>query len=377
MGARIGLVVNPVAGIGGRHALKGSDDAALVASALAHGAEPVAPGRAVLALRVLAAAADELELLTWAGAMGEDEARAAGLEPTVVGAAAGATTAADTRAAAVALAAAGPDLLLFAGGDGTAVDVLRAVGTGVPVLGIPAGVKMHSAVFAVNPAGAGRLALAVVRGAVRDTAEAEIMDVDEDALRAGSISPRLHGMARVPVEPRLLQGGKARSAASEAAAQARIAAYVVARLLGGRLSLVGPGTTTRAVLDALGLPKTVLGVDVLRGRELVAADADEAGLLELLTRSAAETAQALLTPVGGQGFLLGRGNQQLSPAVLRRVGRDNLVVLATETKLAALGGRPLLVDTGDEALDAELTGFVRVLAGYDREVVYRVSDGRE
>jgi predicted polyphosphate/ATP-dependent NAD kinase len=375
--ARIGLVVNPVAGIGGRWALKGSDDPDLVEAALGRGAEPVSPGRAIAALRVLAPAAAELDLLTWADAMGESEAREAGLAPHVLGGRGGATTAADTRTASAALADASVDLLLFAGGDGTAVDVLAAVGGRVPVLGIPAGVKMHSAVFAVNPGSAGRLALLCARGGVRDLADAEVMDLDEDALRAGSVSPRLHGWARVPVEPRLLQGGKARSAESERAAQAAIAGHVIDRVLGDRLCLVGPGTTTRAVMAALGLEKTVLGVDVLRGPELVEADADEHRLLELLEPMPPGGARVIVTPVGGQGFLFGRGNQQLSPRVLDRVGPENVVVVATEAKLAALGGRPLLVDTGDEEMDARLAGFVRAVVGYEREVVYRVSDGRD
>jgi predicted polyphosphate/ATP-dependent NAD kinase len=375
VGARIGLVVNPVAGIGGRYALKGSDDPGLVDAVRDRGAAPVSPGRALAALRVLAPAAGELELLTWAGAMGEDEAREAGLEPQVLGGTPGGTTAADTREAARALSGAGVHLLLFAGGDGTAVDVLSAVGTDVLLLGIPAGVKMHSAVFAVNPGSAGRLALTCARGGVRQIADAEVMDMDEDALRAGSISPRLHGFARVPVEPGLVQGGKARSAESDRAAQASIAAHVIDRVLDGRLCLVGPGTTTRAILTALRLEKTVLGVDVLRGRELVQADADEERLLELLEPVPPGGARVLVTPVGGQGFLLGRGNQQLSPRVLERVGPENVVVVATEAKLAALGARPLLVDTGDEAMDARLAGHVRVVVGYDREVVYRVSAG--
>jgi predicted polyphosphate/ATP-dependent NAD kinase len=373
--ARIGLVVNPVAGIGGRHALKGSDDPALVGKAIARGAEPVSPGRAATALRVLAPAAEEFELLSWAGLMGEDEARSAGIEPLVIGGRRGATTAADTRAAAEALAGAGVGLLLFAGGDGTAVDVLGAVGSSVPVVGIPAGVKMHSAVFAVNPGSAGRLALLCARGGLRETTEAEVMDMDEEALRAGSISPRLHGWARVPVEPGLLQGGKARTAESDRSAQAAIAGHVIDRVLDSRLCLVGPGTTTRAIMTALGLAKTVLGVDVLRGHELVESDADEERLLELLDTAAAGTARVVVTPVGGQGFLFGRGNQQLSSRVLERVGPENVVVVATEGKLAALGGRPLLVDTGDEAMDTKLAGYARIVVGYDREVVYRISAG--
>ncbi len=364
---RVGLVVNPVAGLGGRAALKGSDDPELVALARERGAEEVSPARAEQALELLAAGG-ELELLVAPGEMGEREARARGFQPVVVGEIGAATTAADTRAAAAAMAAAGVELLLFAGGDGTAVDVLEAVGDRVPALGIPAGEKMHSAVFAVNPRSAGELALRFLRGG-GEVEEGEVMDVDESALREGVVSARLHGYLRVPASASRVQGGKARSAPSERAAQAALGRYVAEAVLGDGLVLVGPGTTTRAILAALGLEKALLGVDAIRAGRLVAADADERALLEL----ADPDTKVVVTPVGGQGFVFGRGNQQLSARVLRSCGPGNVVVVATEAKLAGLSGRPLLVDTGDPALDAGLSGFRRVITGPGREVVYRVA----
>jgi predicted polyphosphate/ATP-dependent NAD kinase len=122
-------------------------------------------------------------------------------------------------------------------------------------------------------------------------------------------------------------------------------------------------------MTALGLAKTVLGVDAVRAGELVARDVDEATILALLDGT---RATVVVTPIGGQGFVFGRGNQQLSAEVLGRVGRRGVVVVATESKLAALGGRPLLVDTGDDAVDSMLAGYVRIVTGYNREVVYPV-----
>lgn len=322
------------------------------------------------ALEVLAADRGKIELLTYPGEMGEREACAAGFEPVVIGSVGDVTTAADTRAAAAAMAERGVRLLLFAGGDGTALDILQAIDEQVPVLGIPAGVKMHSGVFAVNPRSAGELALLVARGGVRETREAEVMDVDEEALRLGAVSARLYGYALVPAQPSFVQSVKTRSAPSERAAQEAIARCVIDRILGGRTCLIGPGTTTRAIMSALGLEKTVLGVDVLRDGELVAKDADERQLLDLV---AAGNASIVVTPVGGQGFLFGRGNQQLSARVVERVGRENVVVVATEGKIAALGGRPLLVDTGELRVDRVLAGYIRVVTGYNREIVYRVA----
>lgn len=366
----LGLVVNPIAGMGGRYALKGSDDPELLAAARERGASPVAPERALEALRSLAPVRERLELLAYPGEMGEAEARAAGLEPAVIGSIGAVTTQADTRAAACAMAERGVDLLLFAGGDGTAVDVLEAIGDRIPVLGVPAGVKMHSAVFAVNPKSAGELALRFVEGAVRSVREAEVMDVDEALLRAGSVSARLHGYLMVPVEPRLVQSAKTRSLTGELAAQAGIANHLVDHVLGDRTWFVGPGTTTRAVLSAFGLEKTLLGVDVIRDGRMVVADADEQTLLEIAT---AGEAGIVVTPVGGQGFVFGRGNQQLSAPVLERVGRARIVVIATEVKIAALGGAPLRIDTGDSALDESLSGYVRVIVAHNREIVYRIA----
>ena len=367
---RLGLVVNPIAGMGGRVALKGSDDPELVARARARGAVPVAPARAIETLRTIGSAADGgLVLFSYPGEMGELEAREAGLDVEVLGSIGPVTTAADTRAAAAAMADEGIELLLFAGGDGTAVDVLEAVGDRLPVVGVPAGVKMHSAVFALNPRSAGEIAVRFAAARERGLRQAEVMDVDEKLLREGAVSARLHGYLSVPAEHRLLQGAKARSLAGEQIAQAEIAQHLVEHVLGGETWFVGPGTTTRAVLDLLGLPKTLLGVDAVRAGELLAADADERMILEL---SEAGAVGIVVAPVGGQGFLFGRGNQQLSASVIERVGPEHVVVVATESKIAALAGRPLRVDTGDPAMDAALSGYRRVVVGFNREIVYPV-----
>jgi predicted polyphosphate/ATP-dependent NAD kinase len=367
---RLGLVVNPIAGMGGRLAFKGTDDVALIAAARERGATPVAPARATEALQPLATFADELDVLAYAGAMGEEEARNAQIAPTVVGSTGPVTTAQDTRTAAAAMVEQGVDLLLFAGGDGTAVDVLQAIGDRVPVLGIPAGVKMHSAVFAVNPRSAGELAASLAHDGVRSVRRAEVMDVDETLLRAGSVSARLHGFMNVPDARRHLQSAKARSLGNEAAAQDAIAHHLIDNVLGERTWLIGPGTTTGVILARLGLEKTLLGVDVVEGGRCLIADADERALLELLQQ---QDAGIVVTPVGGQGFLFGRGNQQLSAEVLSKVDRERIVVVSTEAKIGRLGGAPLRVDTGDPALDARLAGYTRIVVGYNRQIVYPVA----
>ena len=365
----LGLVVNPIAGMGGRFALKGSDDPELLAAARERGASPVAPQRAVEALRSLAPVRERLKL-TYPGEMGETEARAAGLEPVVVGSIGAVTSSADTRAAVCAMAERGVDLLLFAGGDGTAVDVLEAIGDRLPVLGVPAGVKMHSAVFAVNPKSAGGASHYASSTVPFATSARPRSWTSTRRSWWRLVSARLHGYLKVPVEPRLVQGAKTRSLAGELAAQEGIANHLVEHVLDDRTWFVGPGTTTRAVLQTLGLEKTLLGVDVIRDGRLLVADADEQTLLEV---AAAGEAGIVVTPVGGQGFLFGRGNQQLSAPVFERVGRDRIVVIATEVKIAALGGAPLRVDTGDAALDESLSGYMRVIVAHNREIVYRIA----
>ena len=370
---KLGLIVNPVAGLGGRVGLKGSDGAEIQRQALALGAVPQAANRAAQALGRLSPLADQFDLIAYPGEMGEAAARAGGLTPTVVGAIQpGRTTAEDTRRAAAEMLALAVDLLLFAGGDGTARDVCQAIGQALPVLGIPAGVKIHSAVYATSPASAGDLAALYLLGRVTSRREAEVMDVDEDGVRWGIVTARLYGYLLVPFQRHLIQGRKAPSGPGEAAAMAAIACQVVDGMEPGRLYILGPGTTTRTIAARLGLTKTLIGVDVVLDGCLLAADVNEAQLLALL---AGRPAQIVVTPIGGQGYLFGRGNQQISPAVIRAVGRQNVTVVSAPSKVHSLEGRPFLVDTGDPDVDRLLSGHVRVITGYGEQIVYRVCGG--
>ncbi len=370
---RLGLIVNPVAGMGGRVGLKGSDGAETQRRARELGAEETSPKRAVEALRRLKPMVANFELITYPSEMGEDEARKAGLNPKVIGKIkAGATTSSDTQRAAREMAKMGVDLLLFAGGDGTARDVYEAVDGKVPVLGIPSGVKIHSGVYAVSPSAAGELAAMFLLGDAISLHDAEVMDIDEDAYRSDRLSARLYGYLRVPHEDALVQGSKEASPVSEDENLRGIAEDVVEGMDPDTLYLLAPGSTVAAVAARLGVEKTLLGVDVVQGGKLVARDANEAELLRIVE---GRKAKIVVTAIGGQGFILGRGNQQISPAVVRAVGRGNIIVVATPAKLATLRGRPLLVDTGDPAIDSELAGYVRVTTDYGRRVVYKLKGG--
>ncbi|MEO8291728.1 MAG: ATP-NAD kinase family protein [Actinomycetota bacterium] len=370
--ARIGLIVNPIAGLGGRVGLKGTDGPATVRRAMEMGASPESPARAALALRWVRASSGDTEILTFADPMGGAEAETSGLRTTVVGSPSGrSTTPQDTERAAEEMMAARVDLLLFAGGDGTARNVFDAVGERTPCLGIPAGVKIQSAVFATTPTVAGQLAgrFVLPGSAGIRIREAEVMDIDEEAVRADRVSSKLYGYLRVPYERGAIQGAKAGSAAGDEVAMDGIASDVINGMRGDTLYILGPGTTTRAIMQKLGLPKTLLGVDAVLDGRRVGVDLTEKELLDLLATNAAEI---IVTAIGGQGHILGRGNQQISPGVIRRVGTDHIVVVATRNKILALAGRPLLVDTGDEELDRALQGHVQVVTGLNERMIYEI-----
>ena len=370
--ACIGLIVNPIAGMGGKVGLKGTDGKTIQDEAVARGAVPVAKDRARIALDAMAPRAAELELVTYGGDMGEAVARASGFDPDVIGAAAHEPSqAADTKAAARDMAARGARLILFAGGDGTARDVFEAVGQTVPMLGIPTGVKMHSAVFATGPASAGRLAADYVLGRERvELKDAEITDIDEDAQRRNRLSARLFGYVATPYQRLAMQHAKAMSRGGEDVELDALARAIAESMEHAVLYIVGPGGSTKRILGHLGLEGTLLGVDAVVNRDLVVRDASEADLLALLDGRPAEIISGV---IGGQGFVFGRGNQQISAEVIRRTGRGNITIMAGADKLVALRSDRLLVDTGDAALDVELAGFTRVQTAPGQAMMLRLT----
>ncbi|MFC6825940.1 ATP-NAD kinase family protein [Halopelagius fulvigenes] len=344
---RIGAVVNPVAGMGGRVGLKGTDGK--VAEARALGADPRAPDRARRTFEAIADAGADVELLAWGEPMGEAEARAAGLDPTVLGRPEdGETTAEDTVRAVEAFVEAGVDLVLFVGGDGTAADVAEAVGTDVPILGAPAGVKVYSSVFAVSPEDAAAVATTFERAERR-----EVMDIDEDEYREGEVRPELRAVARVPVaddvqSSKQLGGGTVEALAAGVADDVRASPE--------KTYVLGPGSTVGAVKEELGFEGSPIGVDIWRDGEVVALDAAESEILDALGPAGENV--VVVSPIGGQGFVFGRGNPQLSPAVIRRC---DVEIVASRSKLDDVG--ELRVDTDDPELDEELRGWTRVRVG--------------
>jgi predicted polyphosphate/ATP-dependent NAD kinase len=353
---RIGFIVNPVAGMGGSVGLKGTDGN--VEEARRRGAVPHAPGRAQITLELLARKTG-LHFISCSGAMGEDILRKAGCKDfDILYTFTGESSSADTKKAVRTFLESGVDLVLFCGGDGTARDVFDVTGSEVPIIGIPAGVKMYSAVFAVDPASTADLVLAFDRHILRD---AEVLDVDENAYRAGTLKTHLYGIARTPVLQGKIQAAKqVYEEQDEERAKAAIAQFIDEIMLPGTLYIIGAGTTTEAITRRLNIQKTLLGVDAIRDRKRIAADCDEKTLLALADKI--PDTRIIISPIGAQGFILGRGNQQVSASLVRKIGINKIIVIATPHKLAQ--SPYLYIDTGDADLDQEFGDSIQVISGY-------------
>ncbi|ABE54824.1 ATP-NAD/AcoX kinase [Shewanella denitrificans OS217] len=377
---RLGLVINPLAGLGGSVALKGSDDVA--AQALALGAVPKARLRMKQALDVIKPYAERIVIYTAAGEMGENLATEMGFKVELVYSPQESTQACDTQSLVAVLTELPLDLLLFAGGDGTARDVYSALDDKLPallpvflpVLGVPAGVKIHSGVYGITPNAAGLVVKMLLDGELVSLMPADVMDIDEAAFREGKVRAKRFGEMQVPAEPRYIQAVKMGGVEVDELVLADIAADVIETMAEGQddtLYIMGSGSTVAFVMEELGVDNTLLGVDLIQNKQLVAKDLTANKLLELTQN---KPAKLVITLIGGQGHVLGRGNQQLSPELIRQIGKDNILILATKTKLKALEGRPLIVDSGDPELDIALTGYYKIVTGYHDYVMYQVAN---
>ena len=357
----IGFIVNPVAGMGGAVGLKGTDGMAILTQAIALGAKPIASQRAETFLSQLTVAKGSLKLIVGAGDMGQNQTEKCGFSCKAVGENKKDTSSEDTQNIAKSIVGAGVDLLVYCGGDGTTRDILKAVDLKVPVLGVPTGVKMHSALFAISPQAAARVTITYLWGGL-PVREAEVMDVDEQAFRQGHLSAELYGYLLSPYEPHLIQGNKMASpmTESEVENQAAISIYIIEEMKPQIIYIIGPGTTTRTISDLLDQEKTLLGVDIFQAKKIIAKDVSEKQILQAIRE---KDAKIIVTPIGGQGFIFGRGNQQISSEVIHQVGIDNIVVVATKGKLDRF--ESLRVDTGDTELDKQLKAHgIEVVVDY-------------
>ncbi|MCF6239422.1 MAG: ATP-NAD kinase family protein [Candidatus Marinimicrobia bacterium] len=383
----IGFIVNPIAGMGGRVGLKGTDG--MVEEAVFLGALPLSgqkAARALDAFKRLEKTADVgLSFLTPPGGMGELIVRSAGFHPYIVEAnssfkattfkattskaTAPSTEAIDTIESAKHMMNKGADLILFAGGDGTARDICNAVCDKIPFIGIPAGVKIHSPVFAQTPEKAGELASQYLEGKGLRCVEREVLDIDEEAYRKGQVKTQLYGYLKIPDEQGRLQSRKAGTPLSETASQNLIALSIIDEMQEDIIYLIGPGSTTRPILENLSLPFSLLGVDIICNKKILCKDARERDIIRFVQNKAFKI---IITPIGGQGFLFGRGNHQISPQLIHKAGKENIIVAATLQKIGSLKGTPFLVDSGALKTDRGLSGYIRVTTGYRQEMVYPI-----
>ncbi len=368
---KLGFLVNPFAGIGGSVALKGSDGHAIRDEALARGAQQLATQKASVALQSIPEELKtSLTIVTASGDMGETAAVKAGFDPEVVAQVAQPSEAEDTRHLIKLFEAQNVDMILFAGGDGTARDVYSALQKEIPVLGIPAGCKIHSGVYAITPKAAGVLVGQLAAGEILSLREASVMDIDEDAFRQGRVKAKNFGHMTVPDSLQFVQATKDGGKEREELVLEDIAADIIENMDPDICYAIGSGTTCAAIMEQLGLENTLLGVDVIKDRELLIQDATAEQLLQKAQEES--EFQIILTLIGGQGHILGRGNQQISPQLIKHIGWDKVTVIATKSKLKALDGRPLVVDTGDPELDEQLKGTTKIITGYHDAVIYRV-----
>ena len=393
---KLGFVVNPYAGIGGAVALKGSDGADIVAQAFLRGASPQAEARASVAMHKVKPHQDCV-IYTAAGAMGENLLRELDIPCVVLYHAENTTSAQDTKKAVQLFVEKDVDLIVFAGGDGTARDVLDALSeiagkeknVSVPVVGIPAGVKIHSAVYAITPTQAGELIDLLLSGEAMTLVEAQVMDLDENAFRQGKVNAKCYGYLTVPVDDTRMQLIKQGGLNHEEIVLQDIATEVIETMEPDVFYLIGSGSTTAEIMNQLALQNTLLGVDIVYNHELVASDVDEQTILNTIKNAATKI---VVTVIGGQGHIFGRGNQQLSASVIQRVinrdtvqtaindtvkddavNRDNIIIVASNEKLRSLNKRPMIADTGNTRLDKRLSGLYAVITGYQQKTLYRLN----
>jgi len=370
---KIGLIINPIAGLGGRVALKGSDGEQIQHQALALGAKPEAESRTKQAIEALLDYADQVSFYTVSGKMGSHLLQQLGFQYEVCYQPQNDehTTYQDTINAAKIMQPL-VDLILFAGGDGTARNILQAVGEQQMCLGIPAGCKIYSGVFTVTPKNTGELIIRLLNGELVDRCESQVLDINEVSYREGNINTKVYGEMLIPQNGDFVQSVKISGRESEELVQQEVAAWVVENMQSDTLYLIGSGSGCMVIKDELGVDGTLLGIDVIFNEQCLQKDATEEQIVELMQQYSPPNIRLIITIIGGQGILIGRGNQQISHKVIDALTLENLMVVASKGKIKSLEGKPLAIDTGDIILDKRLTGYIPILTGYDDSIIYPV-----
>ncbi len=360
---KVGLIVNPIAGMGGKVGLKGTDGQ-MYEKSLKLGAKPVSPARIEDVLGMVKR--DDLYFISAPGKMGEDYLKRFKFDFQVVGQIDASTSSEDTRAIAEAIVAEGVSILIFVGGDGTARDILDVVGMNLPVIAIPSGVKMFSSAFVVSAHAAAEM----INTFGSDFTEKEIMDIDEEAFRDNRLDAKYYGTVNVPDIKGLLQGKKAASNMKFNAKEKKkeVARFVVENMEEDWVYILGPGTTLKSIAEELGVEKTLLGIDVVYGDKTLGTDVNEKEILDFINKYG--KVKIIVTPIGGSGYIFGRGSRQISSEILKKVGRENIILVSTLDKVGGL--ECLRIDSGDYQVDKDISGSAEVIIGYNEELVMEV-----
>ena len=370
---RVGLIVNPLAGIGGPAGLKGSDRTDTFEIAIQRGGKSLVAQRVSDMLVALDESDHDIEIVTASGAMGADicSSSLSNLSYQSIVTVPQATSSQDTYNVAKLMVEQKVDLLVFAGGDGTARDIYKAVGERQTVLGLPAGVKMHSGVFAVTPKAVVSVIDSMMSHRLVAARMAEVRDIDEEAFSKGRVSTQYYGEMLIPDDQLLVQCVKCSGLVDDQLMLDELTAYVSEEIDQDTLYILGSGGTLKALKDSLGVTDpTLLGVDVWYQGDVLLRDAHESLIYELI--KAHKQVRIILSIIGGQGIVLGRGNQQISPRIIRAIGIENIQLISTQSKILALDGRPLRIDSGSDELDKDLSGFHKIICGYEDALLYEI-----
>lgn len=366
---KVGLIVNPIAGMGGKVGLKGTDGLKILEKARELGAKKESGNKTKLALEKLIPIKEKIIFITCNDEMGEKYCKELGFNLEVVYNYLGESKKEDSEKALKKIMDKGVEIILFVGGDGTARDVYTSIGEKPVVLGIPAGVKIYSPVYGNTPEQSGLTALSYLNEEIRRTREVEVVDIDEEAYREDIFKTELFGYLNIPDNRKYTQNKKAPTPLTEKASQKAIALNIIDKMERDVIYIIGPGTTTREIMNGLALPYSLLGVDLVRNKKIIKKDLSEVEILNIIKN---QKSKLIITPTGGQGYLLGRGNQQISDRVLKEVGKNNIIIIATQSKIIELRNKPLLIDTGNVKVNKEFAGYYKIKIGYEKYIMHKV-----
>ncbi len=367
----IGFIINPIAGMGGKVGLKGTDGIEVLREAKRLGAIKESEKKADKTIEYISENLGDLnlEILTCSGEMGENLCKKYNLNYKTID-----NDIEDTQdyklteMAAKIMMENNVELLVFAGGDGTARNIYNIVRDKIPVIGIPTGVKIHSAVFAINPKNAGRVVIDFLKNDNSECVEAEVMDIDEKLLKEDRLVAKLYGYMKIPFEKKHIQSLKVGGISKDDVLQREIASFIVDKMEDGINYIIGPGTSTREIMNVLDLPYSLLGIDIVRDKKIIVKDANESQILDIVKKG---NSKIIVSLIGGQGYIFGRGNHQISFKVLENIDKEDIIIISTVNKILDLEGRPMLVDTGNDLIDKKIQGYYRLIVGYDEEYVYK------